>query len=148
SAMSFSGCTFPALEQLGIYEELKKVSKSYSEIGFYNGNLKKLGSYDTEDLTAATGYLNEAFSRPDFYDILRSRVPEDKISFKKKALRSEEKEGKVYIHCSDNSSYAGDILVGADGAYSGVRQSLYKRMDEKGILSKSDTEEFAINYIT
>jgi 2-polyprenyl-6-methoxyphenol hydroxylase-like FAD-dependent oxidoreductase len=30
------------------------------------------------------------------------------------------------VRCSDNSSYHGDILVGADGAYSAVRQNLYK----------------------
>ncbi|KAF8978206.1 hypothetical protein BGZ46_006724 [Entomortierella lignicola] len=148
SAMSFNGCTFPFLDQLGIYEELRKVSKPYSEIAFYNANLKKLGSYDTSDLNAATGYSTEVFARPRFHDILRNRVPENKINFKKKVVRTEEKNGKVIIHCSDDTSYTGDILVGADGAYSGVRQNMYEQMDKKGILPKSDLEDFSINYIT
>ncbi|KAF9997936.1 hypothetical protein BGZ79_008382 [Entomortierella chlamydospora] len=41
-----------------------------------------------------------------------------------------------------------DILVGADGGYSGVRQSMYKLMDEKGVLPKEDLEDFTINYTT
>ncbi|KAF9177802.1 hypothetical protein BGZ49_005494, partial [Haplosporangium sp. Z 27] len=95
-----------------------------------------------------TGYHNQIFARPKFYDILRSRVPEHKINFKKKIIRTEEKEGKVTIHCSDDTSYTGDILIGADGAYSAVRQNMYKQMDEKGILPKSDLEDFSISYIT
>ncbi|KAF8965992.1 hypothetical protein BGZ46_000468 [Entomortierella lignicola] len=148
SAMAFQGCTFPSLEQLGIYEELIKISKPYNEIVFYNASLKKLGVHSTIDQITSTGYPTAVFARPKFYDILRSRVPDNKISFKKKVLKTEEKEGKVIIHCSDNTSYVGDILVGADGAYSGVRQNMYKQMDAKGILPKSDLEDFSINYIT
>ncbi|KAF9199053.1 hypothetical protein BGZ49_010873 [Haplosporangium sp. Z 27] len=148
SAMSLNGCTFPALDQLGIYEELKKVSKHYPEVEFYNASSKKLGSFTTNDLKIATGYVNQVFSRPKFYNILRNRIPEEDISFKKKVLSTEEKEGKVIIHFSDNTSYSGDILVGADGAYSAVRQNMYKQMNAKGILPESDLEDFLINYIT
>ncbi|KAF8953578.1 hypothetical protein BGZ46_003176 [Entomortierella lignicola] len=148
SAMSFDGATYTVLEQLGIYEELKSVSKPYTNIKFYNGNLKMLGRYNLKHLKTATGYYNEVFSRPKFYDILRRRVPDQHISFKKKVLRTEEKDGKVIIHCSDNTVYTGDILVGADGAYSGVRQNMYKQMLGKGILPKSDMEDFLIRYTT
>ncbi|KAF9998229.1 hypothetical protein BGZ79_008094 [Entomortierella chlamydospora] len=146
AAMSFHGGLFPALEQLGIYEELKQIAKVYTHVDFYNAHIKKMGSFSAEENRNASGYETLIFSRPRFYEILLKRVPEQKISFKKKVLRTEEKEGKVHIHCSDNTSYAGDILVGADGAYSGVRQSMYKLMNEKGILPKEDLEDFAINY--
>jgi len=58
----------------------------------------------------------------------------------------EEKNNKVYIHCSDNSTYEGDILVGADGAYSGVRQSLYRQLDEKGVLPKDDLKTMSVGF--
>ncbi|KAF9109646.1 hypothetical protein BGX27_007378 [Mortierella sp. AM989] len=148
SGMAFNGDVLAALEQLGIHEELKKVSRSFNEVDFFDQKLKKFGSIETKPAVEATGYENLFFARPRFYEILRKRIPDDRISFNKKVLRSEEKEGKVIIHCSDNSSYAGDILVGADGAYSGVRQSMYKRMDEIGILPKSDLDNFAIGYTT
>ncbi|KAG0243187.1 hypothetical protein BG011_003186, partial [Mortierella polycephala] len=43
-----------------------------------------------------------------------------------------------------NTSYNGDILVGADGAYSAVRQNIYNELDEKGLLPKSDMEDLFI----
>jgi 2-polyprenyl-6-methoxyphenol hydroxylase-like FAD-dependent oxidoreductase len=95
-----------------------------------------------------TGYESLLFERPKFYDILRRQVPDHKISMSKKVLRSEEKDGRVIIHCADSTTYEGDILVGADGAYSGVRQSIYKQMEEKGILPKADLESFTIGYVT
>ncbi|KAF9350090.1 hypothetical protein BGX26_011682 [Mortierella sp. AD094] len=148
SAMSFTGGVFPALEQLGIYEELKRVSKAYTRIDFYDAHLKKMGSFSMKEDVIVSGYETLIFCRPKLYEILLKRVPEHKISFKKKVLRTEEKDGKVHIHCSDNTLYTGDILVGADGAYSGVRQSMYKHMDKKGILPRADLEDFSINYTT
>lgn len=42
------------------------------------------------------------------------------------------------VRCSDNSSYYGDILVGADGAYSAVRQNLFKELKEENKLPSCD----------
>ena len=36
------------------------------------------------------------------------------------------------------SCYTSDIVVGADGAYSAVRQTMYKELAEKGKLSAND----------
>ncbi|KAF9293692.1 hypothetical protein BGZ88_005021 [Linnemannia elongata] len=56
------------------------------------------------------------------------------------------KEG-VMIRCADGTTYHGDILVGADGAYSGVRQSLYKRLEKLGKLPLSDGNELNKGFI-
>ncbi|KAF9998958.1 hypothetical protein BGZ79_007391 [Entomortierella chlamydospora] len=148
SAMALEGNIFPALEQLGIYEELQQVSKTYVSVDFYNAELKKLGCVNIKENRVASGYHNLIFSRPKLYEILLRRVPAHKMTFRKKVLRTEESDSKVTIYCSDDTSYTGDILVGADGTYSGVRQNMYKHMDEKGLLPKSDLEEFSIGYTT
>lgn len=44
----------------------------------------------------------------------------------------------VMVRCSDNSTHHGDILVGADGAYSAVRQHLYKLLKERKELPTPD----------
>jgi 2-polyprenyl-6-methoxyphenol hydroxylase-like FAD-dependent oxidoreductase len=56
----------------------------------------------------------------------------------KKVTSILQNEQGVMIRCSDNSTHHGDILVGADGAYSGVRQDLYKDLKKKKLLPKSD----------
>ncbi|KAF9959408.1 hypothetical protein BGZ65_000427, partial [Modicella reniformis] len=87
-------------------------------------------------------YESLVFARPKLYDLLHSRVPAHKIFHSKKVVHTEEEHGQVHIYCSDDTHYEGDILVGADGAYSGVRQSLYKRLNAKGLLPKSDLKNF------
>ncbi|KAF9429370.1 hypothetical protein BGZ76_001398 [Entomortierella beljakovae] len=146
SAMAFGPTILAALEQLGLYEELLQVSKTFDNIYFFQGDCKSIGMVKRATYDEKFGYKELVFSRPDFYEILRRRIPEEKITFKKKVLRVEEKEGAVTVHCSDNTSYMGDIVIGADGAYSGVRQSMYKQLNEKGLLPKSDMDEFSIGY--
>lgn len=47
---------------------------------------------------------------------------------------------EVMVRCSDNSIYHGDILVGADGAYSAVRQCMHRDLKSMGMLPRSDSE--------
>lgn len=44
----------------------------------------------------------------------------------------------VRIECADKSTYQGEILVGADGAYSAVRQALYESLKTENKLPASD----------
>ncbi|KAF8985395.1 hypothetical protein BGZ46_004507 [Entomortierella lignicola] len=76
------------------------------------------------------------------------RIPTYKISYRKRIIGTNETENKVVIHCSDNTSYAGTILIGADGACSSVRQLLYTRLREQGLLPKRDTKDFGVSYVS
>lgn len=87
------------------------------------------------------GYPSRIVSRPLLYDLLLTLVPTHRLHFSKRVLSAVEEEGKVRIQTSDNSTYEGDILVGADGAYSAVRQRLYDTLKKKGTLPKSDQED-------
>ncbi|KAF9897335.1 hypothetical protein BX616_005774 [Lobosporangium transversale] len=111
--------------------------------------MKQVGFLDGKGQKELTGYDMLAFSRPKLYDLMRKQVPVEKISMNKKVIRIEEvpSEDKIRIYCVDNSHYEGHILVGADGAYSGVRKSLYKQLDEKGVLPKEDLDNFKMAYV-
>jgi len=56
------------------------------------------------------------------------------------------KEG-VMIRCADGTTYHGDILVGADGAHSGVRQGLYATLQKQNLLPASDATELSRGYL-
>lgn len=77
-------------------------------------------------------------SRPELYDLLWSRIPRERIHLGKRVLSFSQNKDSVMVRCSDNSSYHGDILVGADGAYSAVRQQLYKELKASHKLPDSD----------
>ncbi|KAF9333637.1 hypothetical protein BGZ91_011178, partial [Linnemannia elongata] len=75
--------------------------------------------------------------------LLLKQIPSNKIHFGKRILTvTEDKDDdKVHIQAADGTTYQGDILVGADGAYSAVRQRLYERLKAKSALPKADQEE-------
>lgn len=84
------------------------------------------------------------FARPRLYEMMLNRIPSHKLSHGKKILRTEEEDNRIHLHFSDNTSYEADLLVGADGAYSTVRRSLYKHLDKQGLLPASDLEDFTL----
>jgi 2-polyprenyl-6-methoxyphenol hydroxylase-like FAD-dependent oxidoreductase len=75
--------------------------------------------------------------------MLLSKVPKEKIHFNKKVLSMEQNRVGAMIRCADGTTYHGDVLVGADGAYSSVRQGLYKTLERKKALPPSDAQDLS-----
>ena len=96
-------------------------------------------------LIARTGYPQYIIARPGLYDLLLRQIPAHKILLKKRILTISEDDDRVTIYAYDNTAYQGDLLVGADGAYSVVRQKLYEKLKKRGLLPKSDDEELPFN---
>ncbi|KAF9396816.1 hypothetical protein BGX21_009395 [Mortierella sp. AD011] len=148
TVMGLGANILPVFEQLGLLEDVLNISLPSRDLNLYDINLTKMGTKDISGIKEISGYENVMFARPRLYEIMRKQVPAHRISMNKKVLRTEEKEDKVIIHFSDNTICEGDILVGADGAYSGVRQSMYKRLNESGLLPKDDLDGFQIGYVS
>lgn len=70
--------------------------------------------------------------------MLWRHVPRENIHLGKKIVSFDQDEKDVVVRCADGSTYNGHILVGADGAYSTVRQHLFKILKNKGSLSAAD----------
>ncbi|KAF9278110.1 hypothetical protein BGZ68_008769 [Mortierella alpina] len=146
--MSLNVNILPALEQLGLLEDLQKISFPSPGFDIYSEELKHIASMRGKGYKEQVGYDIVVFARPPMYDLLLSKIPEHKIHLSKKVTSSTQNAEKVSITCEDGTTYTGDILVGADGAYSGVRQSMYKEAAEKGVLPKADSQNLAQGYIT
>ncbi|KAF8945124.1 hypothetical protein BGZ47_003215 [Haplosporangium gracile] len=145
--MCLSPNILPAFEQLGLYEELMSFSKVSRVNSFYTGKLKLVGR--SENTTGELiGYERILFSRPELYSMLFKRIPKEKIHMAKKVLSFQQNHEGVMLRFSDNSTLHGDVLVGADGAHSSIRQHLYKTLDKQGLLPKSDTKHMNKGYIS
>ncbi|KAG0363527.1 hypothetical protein BGZ54_008123 [Gamsiella multidivaricata] len=139
SAISIGPGVMPLFTQLGILDRVLAKGKMIKESYMYNSSKKVVMHLDFyTDLVEKFGWPNYIISRPALLDILLSLVSRERIHLSKRVLSQYETGDGVIIRTSDNKVHHGNILVGADGAYSGVRQSLYEHLNKKGLLSVSD----------
>ncbi|KAF9281999.1 hypothetical protein BGZ68_006272, partial [Mortierella alpina] len=149
AVMCLNANILPVFEQLGLFDELMAISLPVHNTEMFNGDMSVITEIRIgKDVKQLVGYDYIVFPRPDLYNLLLSKVPKEKIFFGKKVLSLQQNNLGVMIRIADNTTFHGDILVGADGAYSGVRQSLYKELRKKGMLSANDGKQLSVNYST
>lgn len=95
-----------------------------------------------------TGYHSLVMARSDLLEVLLSQVPKEKIHFNKRITSFQQNKDEVTIRCEDDTQFQGQILVGADGADSGVRINLYRLLTKKGILNRVDAEELVRDHVS
>ncbi|KAF9159801.1 hypothetical protein DFQ26_006166 [Actinomortierella ambigua] len=135
--------------QLGIYDELQKHTMEAVECAVVYEDSTRIGSMDFRDTQERAGYPSLIIARCKLHDILASLVPKDKILYGKKVVDIEQADDQptVTVHCTEGDKFHAQILVGADGAYSGVRQAMYKQLQEAGQLPKEDAEPLSFSHV-
>ncbi|KAG0023643.1 hypothetical protein BGZ81_008052, partial [Podila clonocystis] len=126
------------LSQLGIYDEFVAMGKPQMKMNILDEDLKLQFANDFSHIkdVAGTGYFS--FARPDLHKLLWRHIPRENIHLGKKIVNYDDDSEGVLVRCADGSSYRGHILVGADGAYSAVRQHMFKAIKAKRPLPASD----------
>ncbi|KAK5827777.1 hypothetical protein F5H01DRAFT_399363 [Linnemannia elongata] len=146
--MCLSPNILAAIEQLGFYEELLAISKPMrGGRAILTDKMKPIANITPID-NDIFGYERLLFPRPEFHDMLFRKVPAEKIHLSKKVLSFQQNHEGVMARFSDNTTVHGDILVGADGAHSAVRQHLYKTLIKEGLLPKSDNQDMKKGFIS
>lgn len=76
---------------------------------------------------SSTGYGFEFGDRGDYLETIHSNLKDkSKVHASKCIVSVEEFENGVSVKCEDGSSYDGDVLVGADGVRSKVREEMWR----------------------
>ncbi|KAG0378405.1 hypothetical protein BGX24_003939 [Mortierella sp. AD032] len=138
SALYFNASTAALFKQLGIYEDLVAIGKDTTCIQIANEKREveyKMDFAEQLEMFGSKGYI---VSRPLLYDVLRSNVPPERFHMNKKILTLQQGGNGALIRCSDGTTIEGDIIVGADGAHSAVRQNLYTQLKKEKKLPASD----------
>ncbi|KAF9278607.1 hypothetical protein BGZ74_003041 [Mortierella antarctica] len=137
----------PVIEQLGLLEELVAASKVSGFVTNFNEQRQQTSYFDYRELKDRNGYPNHMITRSRLYDMLLSQIPQEKVYMNKRLSSYEQDEHGVILTFADGTTAQGDIVVGADGAYSQVRKSLYNRLTEDGTLPESDKKELPCSSI-
>ncbi|KAF9977662.1 hypothetical protein BGZ73_005378 [Actinomortierella ambigua] len=133
STLTMTATVLRLLDQLGVLEDLQPFCRPMSSMTVLDDNLKPFGLVDFTDLKDRYGYHSIVLSRVDLMACLFAHVPPERITWGKRVLNSVTEENKVTLHCSDKSTITADVVIGADGAYSSVRQNMYKNMIKQGL---------------
>ncbi|KAF9438421.1 hypothetical protein BGZ76_007945 [Entomortierella beljakovae] len=145
SSISLGPPSLRLMEQLGLLEEIERVSKPLSGLKVVNTDGRKMGRLDgvEEDLY---GYPYRVMTWSALHKILLSRVPVSHLHRGKHVVETLQNPNGVSCKCSDGSTYYGDIIVGADGAQSQTRERMYKELHELGKLPDSDMDPYAYEH--
>ncbi|KAF9915372.1 hypothetical protein BX616_006304, partial [Lobosporangium transversale] len=139
SALAIGSNVAPLFKQIGIYDEYSSLGKQALTIDQYNEERTLEYSLDFKECAKMGGFPGYILSRSAFYGLLFRQIPPNKIFLGKRVLSIKQNlQNGVQIQFSDKTVAEGDILVGADGAYSAVRQSLYESLKKEGRLPSSD----------
>ncbi|KAG0371914.1 hypothetical protein BGX24_000998 [Mortierella sp. AD032] len=141
SALSVGGQVMDVLKQLGIAEQYCEMAKPFTRNIAINDSGEQILEMDYSPVEELSGHQNYIVARPLFHGLLLDQVPKEKILYNKRVQNIFEENNKVRIEITDGSSYEGDILVGADGAYSRVRQNMFEHLLKQGKLPKTDQED-------
>ncbi|KAF9024308.1 hypothetical protein BGZ52_011123 [Haplosporangium bisporale] len=147
SAISMGASVLTFFEQLGLLEEFISYGKPTMYANMYNEKRELQNTIDFSFLKNVGGHYNYIVPRPHLYAMLLRQIPAERIRFSKRVLSISQGEHGVLIRTSDNMTHEGDILVGADGAYSSVRQGLYAALKKEKKLPSSDDQPLPFNCV-
>ncbi|KAF9897907.1 hypothetical protein BX616_004780 [Lobosporangium transversale] len=134
-------------KQIGIYDEFVSISKPALSVDTYNEDRKLEFSMTFKPAVEMSGSEGYFVTRSALYDLLLRQIPCEKIHFGKRIVSTKQDHIGVRVHFADNTIAEGDILVGADGAYSAVRQNFYQQLKRENKLPLSDNSASPFNCV-
>ncbi|KAG0331990.1 hypothetical protein BG004_001429 [Podila humilis] len=138
SVISLGPQIIPLFKQMGIFEEFMTRSKPYNTVTMHTEDLEPFQQLSFPWVKEYTGCNNRVISRPELFTILQGNIPRHQIHLGKRVLSFSQTERGVDVRCSDNSLYHADIIDGADGAYSAIRQIMYQDPEVAPSISPAD----------
>ncbi|KAF9973551.1 hypothetical protein BGZ73_003189 [Actinomortierella ambigua] len=126
------------MDQLGLLEDIERIGKPLKSISILSSSGRKMSKIDVRGNKRRHGSQAIVMSRPELHQLLLSRIPSHKITTGKRVVDYVEDETGITVVCMDETTYRGDFVIGADGAYSTIRQIMYQKLHNQGKLSQSD----------
>ncbi|KAE8329154.1 hypothetical protein BDV39DRAFT_203419 [Aspergillus sergii] len=124
------------LDQLGLFDDILATTEPLRQSFYWNGEGNLIVRNDTPQLIQKRhGYPIAFIDRQIVLKVLYDHLAQhqDRVLTGKKVVKVEDLHGKVKVHCQDHSVFDGDLVVGADGVRSIVRQQMWDYMDSKGL---------------
>ncbi|CAG7925580.1 unnamed protein product [Penicillium olsonii] len=119
------------LDQLGLFDAILDATEPMQTSYSWSGAGKLICKTDSPQVIHERhGFAVSFLDRQTLLEILSEDLKlGDQIQTNKRVTKVEHLPEKVRVHCTDQSVFEGDIVVGADGVRSTIRQEMWRHMD-------------------
>ncbi|KAL4891704.1 hypothetical protein BDV59DRAFT_208887 [Aspergillus ambiguus] len=124
------------LDQLGLYDDVLDEVEPLRRSFIWTDHAQCINETDAPLITHERhGYPTAFLDRQILLGILYEGLKDQKarVMVNKKVTQVEHFPEKVVVHCEDHSVFEGDVVVGADGVRSTVRQQMWHYMEGQGM---------------
>ncbi|RAL14482.1 FAD-dependent oxidoreductase [Aspergillus homomorphus CBS 101889] len=135
------------LDQLGIFDYIRDKTTPLHNAYYWTNTGRPICFDDNMKGTAERhGYPIAFLDRQLFLQIMYDHLEEqqNRIHLSAKVVKIEHLATKAVVHCADGSVFEGDLVVGADGVRSIVRQEMWNYMDTLGLRKEAAQERAAM----
>jgi 2-polyprenyl-6-methoxyphenol hydroxylase-like FAD-dependent oxidoreductase len=116
-----------ALRQIGCADEVARVAAPIARFEQYDWRGKHLATWPVAEMSQPAGVPSVCVSRADLYQELLSAIGPEVLQLGAECTGFTQDDHGVTAHFADGRSTRGDLLIGADGARSTVRQALQSK---------------------
>lgn len=116
--------TIKALRKIGIAEEVNSKGFLLNALEVKLANGDKMGDLSVQKQIEATGEGTRSFHRAELHEVLLSLLQEGTVHLRKECKQIEQTDKGVKVLFKDLTVIEGDVLVGADGIHSIVRDTV------------------------
>ncbi len=113
------------LRQLGLADELQALGSVVTRVGIHRWDGRPQAEFPVAEVAARFGAPSLCALRSDLQQVLLHALPSDTVRLGCQVASFEQTPGKVQVTLEDGSTLAADLLVGADGLHSTVRQQRF-----------------------
>lgn len=111
-------------EKLGVRKKIESAGHKISNIKITDTQLNTIATSDLTKFETKYGVYNVAIHRAELQKILANEIGSQNIQLSKRLLKTEQKSN-FKLTFDDNTSINADIVIGADGIKSTIRNELF-----------------------
>ncbi|RAH45764.1 FAD-dependent oxidoreductase [Aspergillus brunneoviolaceus CBS 621.78] len=126
-------------DQIGVFDDIYDIVEPLHRELIWSDRGKLINeSIDLRLVLERHGYPVAFLDRQAVLAVLHKHLgsAQDRVFLNKRVTKVDHLLEKVVVHCEDNTTFEGDLVVGADGVRSNIRYQMWDYMETRGLINE------------